>query len=75
MYRTFPIFSDKRRRPEAAANPVALSRFAAILVIAALGDTSRQAMAQHQNQRQQVRNVVYTESNNPQGNAIFAFAC
>lgn len=75
MHHPIRIPAEKRCRRRPAARPIHLWQLVAVLVIAAVGEIPRQATAQvRQRQQAKARNVVYTESNDPQGNAIFAFA-
>lgn len=52
---------------------IQLSRIAAVVAIVALGATPRPAAAQNPTV-QKASNIVYVESNDPGGNAIFAFS-
>ncbi len=63
-----------RRRPDRLSpRRIQLSRIAAVVAIVALGATPRPAAAQNPTV-QKASNIVYVESNDPGGNAIFAFS-
>lgn len=63
----------RRRTGRLSPGPVNLSRLAALVAVVALAVTPRPAAAQHP-LVQKVKNIVYVESNDPGGNAIFAFS-
>jgi 6-phosphogluconolactonase (cycloisomerase 2 family) len=60
--------AERRSGPRLAA----LTRFAGALVLVAFGAFSSEATAQREHEGR-ARNLVYVQSNNPAGNAIFAF--
>ncbi len=63
-----------RRRPGwFPLKPVSVSRLAALVAVVALAVTPRPAAAQRP-LVQKANNIVYVESNDPGGNAIFAFS-
>ena len=63
----------QRRPVRFFSRPIHLSRLAALLALVALAVSARPAGAQRPPTRKET-NIVYVESNDPGGNAIFAFS-